>query len=147
MLDADSIDSARFERLLADGRRALQSGQPAEAARSLTTALASWRGPTFAGMADVPLIRHEAHRLEGLRLVARQERIDADLAQGPQQIGRERPAPSVGGACLVEGAQGPVVGGGDIGHEVLLGRHRRGEDEVSQAAAVDAGHLEGEAAP
>ncbi|WP_448317530.1 AfsR/SARP family transcriptional regulator, partial [Streptomyces sp. CO7] len=53
LLDArpDDIDLYRFERLTADGLRALADGDPAKAAETLDEALGLWRGPA---LADLP---------------------------------------------------------------------------------------------
>ena len=41
-----------------------------------------WRGPALADVPDAPFARFEAARLEELRLVAVEDRIDAELALG-----------------------------------------------------------------
>jgi DNA-binding SARP family transcriptional activator/class 3 adenylate cyclase len=75
------LDLHRFEELLAAGRAALRSGRAEEAARDLGTALALWRGPALAEFSE-PFARTEEARLEELRLVCVEERIEADLALG-----------------------------------------------------------------
>src|SRR5262249_12005825 len=50
-------------------------------ARLLREALELWRGPAFEEFAE-PFARLEGRRLEGLRLAATEDRIDADLALG-----------------------------------------------------------------
>jgi DNA-binding SARP family transcriptional activator/class 3 adenylate cyclase len=77
----DELDLARFERLLADGRRALSEGEATRAARLLREALALWRGPALAEFSE-PFARHESARLEELRVAALEWRIEADLASG-----------------------------------------------------------------
>ena len=62
------LDVERFERLAAQG----QAGE----------ALALWRGPALAGLADEPFARVEAARLEDARLAALEARIAADLETG-----------------------------------------------------------------
>jgi DNA-binding SARP family transcriptional activator len=76
-----AVDSARFERLAADGQRALRSGRPEVASRTLSAALALWRGRPYAEFDAWPL-RAEAVRLEQARLIATEDRIEADLALG-----------------------------------------------------------------
>jgi DNA-binding SARP family transcriptional activator len=80
------IDAHRFERLLERGRRAGAAagaaGKPGEAADTLREALALWRGDALADLAYEPFARFEIERLEELRVVAIEERIDADLALG-----------------------------------------------------------------
>jgi DNA-binding SARP family transcriptional activator len=76
------FDLYRFERLADRGSDALSRGQAREAAAALREALALWRGPALADLADQPFARSTAARLEELRLVALERRIDADLACG-----------------------------------------------------------------
>jgi predicted ATPase/DNA-binding SARP family transcriptional activator/Tfp pilus assembly protein PilF len=84
-LEPDELDSARFERLLAEGRASLAEGQPGIAARRLARALALWRGPALADLALEEFAGAEATRLEELRLIAVEERIEADLALGREE--------------------------------------------------------------
>ena len=68
----------RFERALADATAA-----PAEERREqLERALELWRGPALAEFAFDDFAQAEIRRLEELRLVALEERIDADLELG-----------------------------------------------------------------
>jgi DNA-binding SARP family transcriptional activator/WD40 repeat protein/energy-coupling factor transporter ATP-binding protein EcfA2 len=78
----EQLDAAGFERLLAEGRAALEQGDPALARDRLGEALALWRGPPLADLALLDFAQTEIRRLEELRLVALQERIEADLALG-----------------------------------------------------------------
>ena len=80
MLDAgpDAIDVARVEALV---RRA-RGESSFDAASTLSTALALWRGPALEDLADEPFAQVEVGRLEELRLSALDDRIDADLALG-----------------------------------------------------------------
>ncbi|GEB52057.1 AfsR/SARP family transcriptional regulator [Streptomyces cacaoi] len=75
----DEVDLLRFQRLVADGERALEEGDPAEAATVLCSALALWRGPA---LADLPDRLSAAARVEALRRTALHRRITADLALG-----------------------------------------------------------------
>jgi class 3 adenylate cyclase/DNA-binding SARP family transcriptional activator len=81
-LDADALDSRRFEGLLEQGRRLLAGGAAEEAARVLRDALALWRGPPLADFQYESFARNEIGRLEELRLVALEQRLEADLALG-----------------------------------------------------------------
>lgn len=76
------IDAQEFEQLVEQGREELRSGNSEKAARLLRQALALWRGPVLAGMETEGSTRNVAMRLEDLRLVAVESRIDADLALG-----------------------------------------------------------------
>jgi DNA-binding SARP family transcriptional activator len=79
---ADEVDLGRFERLLAHGRQALADGAAAEAAETLGLALELWRGPALADFRYEPFAQAEIARLDELRLVCLEERIEADLALG-----------------------------------------------------------------
>jgi WD40 repeat protein/DNA-binding SARP family transcriptional activator len=77
----DELDATRFERLLAEGRRAVAAGRP-EAADMLRDAVALWRGPALEEFADRSFARAAIARLEEMRLAASEERIGADLDLG-----------------------------------------------------------------
>jgi predicted ATPase/DNA-binding SARP family transcriptional activator len=81
-VEPNQLDLDRFERLAAEGRRALADGAPAAAAATLREALALWRGEALADIGDEPFAASERRRLDELRLVALEDRIDADLAAG-----------------------------------------------------------------
>jgi DNA-binding SARP family transcriptional activator len=74
----DQLDLHRFERLVENAGAA----EPAEAAEQLREALALWRGPALADFAYEPFAQAAIGRLEELRLLAVEKRIDADLALG-----------------------------------------------------------------
>jgi hypothetical protein len=76
-VEPEAIDLVCFDRLVAEAR----SAEPGRASRLLGEALALWRGEPFAEFAE-PFARNEAARLEGLRLAAVEERIEADMALG-----------------------------------------------------------------
>jgi DNA-binding SARP family transcriptional activator len=80
----DELDVARFERAVADARRALAQDDPENATERLGQALALWRGAALAEFAE-PFARHESARLEELRLAAVELRIEAELALGHQR--------------------------------------------------------------
>ncbi|MFG2528942.1 BTAD domain-containing putative transcriptional regulator [Streptomyces sp. NPDC048516] len=77
--EPDAVDLHRFERLAAEGGRALTAADPAGAAALLDDALALWRGPA---LADLPDAGAEASRAERRRLDAQRTRLAADLALG-----------------------------------------------------------------
>ncbi|MET9362717.1 BTAD domain-containing putative transcriptional regulator [Streptomyces sp. NPDC006632] len=77
--EADDIDLHRFERLAADGARALEEGDAAKAATLLDDALALWAGPALADLPDPGAL---AARADTRRLDARRLRLDAALALG-----------------------------------------------------------------
>jgi tetratricopeptide (TPR) repeat protein len=109
-VDPEVVDAVRFERLAADGRRALEAGQPVVAAEALAAALRLWRGEAYGEFADVSALRAEAARLEQVRLAAVADRVEADLAAGM-------------GAELVAELEG--LTGRHPGHEVLWGQLMR----------------------
>ncbi|MFF7698505.1 AfsR/SARP family transcriptional regulator [Streptomyces lydicus] len=77
--EPDAVDLHRFERLAADGVRALAEADPARAAAVLDDALGLWRGPA---LADLPEPGVEAARAESRRLDVQRTRLAADLALG-----------------------------------------------------------------
>lgn len=76
------LDAGRFELLLDEGRDAVREGNPALGASLLRRALVLWRGQAYGEFAYDEFARGEAERLEELRLVAIEERFDAELALG-----------------------------------------------------------------
>lgn len=80
-IDRQLVDADRFEAGLLDAR-AVRGSDAAAATERLDAALDLWRGPAFAEFADMPSVQGEAIRLEELRMVAVEERIDARLDAG-----------------------------------------------------------------
>jgi DNA-binding SARP family transcriptional activator len=81
-VEAEQLDLGRFERLAAEGRDALAKGDPELAALRLREALSLWRGPPLAEFAYADFAQREIARLEELRFVALEDRIQADLERG-----------------------------------------------------------------
>jgi hypothetical protein len=77
-VEPDELDLFRFERLVAEAEQA----SPDRAAQLLRDALALWRGPPLADLADESFAQPEIRRLEEVRLEAREQRLEADLALG-----------------------------------------------------------------
>ncbi|MFI2114905.1 AfsR/SARP family transcriptional regulator [Streptomyces rubiginosohelvolus] len=75
----DAVDLHRFERLAAEGSRALENGDAADALTVLGEALALWSGPA---LADLPDRTAAASRWEARRLDARRAALGALLALG-----------------------------------------------------------------
>jgi predicted ATPase len=73
------LDAALFEMLARRGRSELAE-EPDAAVRSLTEALALWRGPAYAEFADEDFVRPEAARLDELHAVGAEDYADALLA-------------------------------------------------------------------
>ena len=78
-VDPDAVDVRRFERLLAHASRDGRGGGAGDAARE---ALALWRGPALADVADEPFAPAAIRRLDELRVEAAELAIEADLAAG-----------------------------------------------------------------
>ncbi len=77
-IDPSALDLHRFEQLA----READASSPAIAADRLRQALALWRGPAFADLVDQPFARAASGRLDELRRLALEQRIEADLALG-----------------------------------------------------------------
>ncbi|GHE03446.1 BTAD domain-containing putative transcriptional regulator [Streptomyces alanosinicus] len=80
----DDVDLYVFERLVRTGTKALTTGDPATAHRTLTEALALWHGPALADLPD----RTAASRPRALRLEASRARAAAalDLRRAPDVV-------------------------------------------------------------
>src|SRR5207302_4774216 len=77
-VEAEQLDVWRFEALVAEARTA-----PARrTTQLLDEALGLWRGPPFADLPYHAFLQNEARRLSELRLAAREELIEAELALG-----------------------------------------------------------------
>src|SRR3954452_14530420 len=80
-IDLDQLDATRFEHL-AGAARPLLEDEPARAGEMLRTALALWRGEPFQDVLHEDALSPEVARLNGLRLAAVGDRLEADLALG-----------------------------------------------------------------
>ena len=83
-LDAGQLDADRFRAMLDEGRTALGQGDADAASEILRDALALWRGPPLADFAYERFAQEEIARLDELRLIGIEERVEADLALGRQ---------------------------------------------------------------
>jgi DNA-binding SARP family transcriptional activator/tetratricopeptide (TPR) repeat protein len=81
-LEADGVDVHRFLRLAQEGSAAIESGEAAAAEVALREGLALWRGPALVDFLYEPFAQTQIARLEELRTVVVEERIEADLALG-----------------------------------------------------------------
>jgi class 3 adenylate cyclase/DNA-binding SARP family transcriptional activator len=81
-LAPDAVDTVRFERLVADGRSLLASGDADSAEAVLTEALSGWRGDALAEFVYEDWAAAPVRRLEELRLVALEDRVEAQLVLG-----------------------------------------------------------------
>ncbi|WP_202638645.1 AfsR/SARP family transcriptional regulator [Bailinhaonella thermotolerans] len=83
--DPAEVDVRLFERLAAEGRRALAGDDPEGALPPLREALALWRGPALADVRAAPFAAPQAARLEELRVSALEDRVEAELLLGLPQ--------------------------------------------------------------
>ncbi|TXR96641.1 AfsR/SARP family transcriptional regulator [Streptomyces sp. col6] len=105
----DDVDLFVFERLARQGAAELEAGAPEEAARTLRTALALWRGPALADLPDGDhghALRPEAHRLAAL-----ERRIEADLRRAAGAPGAALTAPAPTHATAAASVGPPSVAG------------------------------------
>src|SRR5262249_19011543 len=120
-LDVDplQLDSVRFERLVNEGIAALAMNEPERALAGLERSLALWRGPAFAEFAFEEFARVESGRLDELRLLATEERVEAALALG-------RHAALVG---ELEALVSEHPGRARLGGQLMLAPYRPGRQE------------------
>ena len=90
----DSVDTARFERLLASARSAVSA---TERLGTLEEALGLWRGRALADVLGEEFARHESDRLEEERLAAIEQRFEVML-----ELGRHEEAVGGLGALAAE---------------------------------------------
>ena len=81
-VDPGAVDAVRFEALAASGQTLLSRGEAAAAAGYFRQALGLWRGRALADVGEVEPLAREAARLEELRLVVVEGRIEADIGLG-----------------------------------------------------------------
>src|SRR3954453_521482 len=79
LVPAENLDASRFEQLVVGARA---SEEPEARTRALAEALDLWHGRAFEDVGELPIVEAETRRLQELRLVAIEERMDAELAQG-----------------------------------------------------------------
>ena len=73
-IEPEDVDANRFERLLRDARKT----ETAQRVALLNEALALWHGPALADLDEEQFARLEAARLDELRIVALEDRLDAE---------------------------------------------------------------------
>jgi predicted ATPase/DNA-binding SARP family transcriptional activator len=79
---ADAVDALAFERLAREGSERLTRGAARTARERLGAALGLWHGRPFGDLGREGALGAAADRLEELRLLALEHRIEADLALG-----------------------------------------------------------------
>lgn len=85
VVEADSVDACRFERLAGRGRELLAVGEPDRAAHMFGEALSLWRGKALVDVEDWSPARIEASRLDELRLDTEDALLAARLQSGLQR--------------------------------------------------------------
>src|SRR5215210_2379412 len=78
----EDVDASRLVDLVARGRARLAAGDPGEAARMLSAALALWRGEPYGDWPDLPFADAERRRLAEIRRGAITALLEARLALG-----------------------------------------------------------------
>ncbi|MEV0440618.1 BTAD domain-containing putative transcriptional regulator [Streptomyces spectabilis] len=78
----EQVDALRFVHLTDQARKAAADGDAATVVALLDEALALWTGPALEGVSDRSFALAETDRLEELRLVAREDRVDALVELG-----------------------------------------------------------------
>ena len=81
-VEPGELDLHEFERLLSEGRSALERGDPARAALLLRRAESLWQGRPLADLEAEAFAQVEIRRLEALRLAGVEDRIEAELELG-----------------------------------------------------------------
>ncbi|GGY17120.1 hypothetical protein GCM10010358_80870 [Streptomyces minutiscleroticus] len=81
-IEPEQLDLTRFHELVTLGRAHLAAGDWAAASRQLRDALALWRGPALADVADSGITWPELTALRGTRLAVYEDCFQAELALG-----------------------------------------------------------------
>ncbi|MDG4821712.1 tetratricopeptide repeat protein [Asanoa sp. WMMD1127] len=125
----DRVDSRRFEQGCRTAHH--DPDDVRQHAHQLASALALWRGPAFADIADTPFVRPEAQRLAALRRSARRSHAEALV-----RLGRNAHAVGVVSALLAEEPADEAV---HRLHALALLGEGRAEEAVSACrAGIDA---------
>ena len=156
-VDPDQVDAHRFQRLAGAGQQALAVGDHTGAAGLLAGALALWRGPALADVADAPFAPTAAARLAELRAAAIEDRAEAEVAGGGcraavpalQELTAEQPLRERARALLMRA----LHGSGRTAEALLVFSDARrvladelGADPSAELAAVHLELLRGSAA-
>ncbi|MBN6040672.1 BTAD domain-containing putative transcriptional regulator [Amycolatopsis sp. 195334CR] len=81
-VDPESVDLHHFQTLAERGRAELAEGLAEPAARTLREALGLWRGPALADLVETGIAWPELAALEKVKLVALEDRFEAELSCG-----------------------------------------------------------------
>ncbi|MFC9255193.1 BTAD domain-containing putative transcriptional regulator [Amycolatopsis thailandensis] len=157
-VDPGDVDVHRFERLAAEGRRALAAGDAAKASELLRDALGLWRGPAFADITDAPFRDPQVTRLNELKTSAIEDLSEAGLKLGrhedvlaglrevvEDQPLRERPRALLIRALHAAGRQADALTAFEDARRVLA--DELGADPGPELAAAHLAVLRGETPP
>lgn len=84
-LDENLLDLHVFQRLADEGRRQLAAGKPEDASSLLGEALALWRGPVLADLAETGIVWPEMDIIANTRLDILEDFFEAEIACGRHQ--------------------------------------------------------------
>ncbi|MBR8740368.1 AfsR/SARP family transcriptional regulator [Nocardiopsis sp. MG754419] len=82
VVDSDEVDVMRFEATVGQARSARRRGELERPSDMLAEAIGLWRGRPYADITNSSILTNEVRRLEELRLLVNQERIEIDLDRG-----------------------------------------------------------------
>ena len=108
-VEPGQLDIHRFEDLVETAREATANGDPASASNALGAALALWRGSPLSELGYESFAQPAIARLDELRLLAIQDRIDADLQLGRHAALVPELEAHVGASPLVERFRGQLM--------------------------------------
>jgi len=108
-LEADELDTSRFERLARAGGEALAADRANQAAKLLRGALEVWRGPPLPEFRYEDWAQAEIARLEELRQTVFEDAVEADLRLGRHAQAVVELEASVGESPLRERLHGQLV--------------------------------------
>jgi DNA-binding SARP family transcriptional activator len=86
LLKPGQVDLDRFETLVAAARLATGEGRITDASAHLREALALWRGPALADLANESFARADAERLNEFRISATEDLMGSELAEGRRDV-------------------------------------------------------------
>src|SRR3954464_15481193 len=81
-VERDQVDALRFQALAAEGSAALADAAYARASARFRSALALWRGAALADFTYASFAQDSIARLDGMRIVALEAAVEAELALG-----------------------------------------------------------------
>jgi len=89
---SSECDADIFQRLVANGRKHVRSGEPAEAAACFERAMGLWRGPALDTVRTGPIVAGFVKRLDEMRIECAEMSVEVDLELGRHEelVGRLR---------------------------------------------------------